>query len=205
MRALFLALPLIATAPLIAQAVPSDLPGKADSARITAGSYAVDGRHTQVNWQVDHFGFNDYFGLFGDATGTLQIDPQNLQATKVDVTIPIASLATSNAELTGHMKSPDFFDLAKFSSARFVSTSISDRRDNRATVKGELTMLGVTKPISLGVRFSGAGANPMSKKATIGFHAVTTIKRSEWGMTKYVPNVSDDVKLRISVAFEKLG
>jgi polyisoprenoid-binding protein YceI len=205
MRALFLALPLIATAPLIAQAVPSDLPGKADSARITAGSYAVDGRHTQVNWQVDHFGFNDYFGLFGDATGTMQIDPANLQATKVDVTIPIASLATSNAELTGHLKSPDFFDLAKFSSARFVSTSISDRRDNRATVKGELTMLGVTKPISLGVRFSGAGSNPMSKKATIGFHAVTTIKRSEWGMTKYVPNVSDDVKLRISVAFEKLG
>jgi polyisoprenoid-binding protein YceI len=66
-------------------------------------------------------------------------------------------------------------------------------------------MLGVTKPVELEARFEGAGNNPMSKKATIGFHAATTIKRSEWDMTKYVPMVGDDVKLRISVAFEKEG
>ena len=66
-------------------------------------------------------------------------------------------------------------------------------------------MLGVTKPVELESRFEGAGANPMSKKATVGFHASTTIKRSEWGMTKYVPMISDEVKLRISIAFEKNG
>lgn len=205
MRQILLALPLLMAAPLLAEetAAPA-LPGAADAARVAAGSYEVDARHTQVNWQVNHFGFNDYFGLFGDVTGTLDIDPANLGAAKVDVTIPIASVATSSAGLTTHLQTPDFFDVAKFATARFVSTSvIAD--GPRAMIKGDLTMLGVTKPVELETRFEGAGANPMNKKATIGFHASTTIKRSEWGMTKYVPMVGDEVKLRISVAFEKTG
>ncbi|MEQ1539757.1 MAG: YceI family protein [Sphingorhabdus sp.] len=157
-----------------------------------------------MNWQVNHFGFNDYFGLFGDVTGTLDIDPANLGAAKVDVTIPIASVATSSAGLTTHLQTPDFFDVAKFATARFVSTSVTVD-GQRAMIKGDLTMLGVTKPVELETRFEGAGANPMNKKATVGFHASTTIKRSDWGMTKYVPMVSDEVKLRISIAFEKKG
>lgn len=205
MRRFLLVLPLVFAAPLLAEetAAPA-LPGVADAARVTAGSYEVDGRHTQVNWQVNHFGFNDYFGLFGDVTGTLDIDPANLGAAKVDVTIPIASVATSSAGLTTHLQSPDFFDVAKFATARFVSTSVFVD-GQRATIRGDLTMLGVTKPVELETRFEGAGANPMNKKATVGFHASTTIKRSEWGMTKYVPMVGDEVKLRISIAFEKKG
>jgi polyisoprenoid-binding protein YceI len=206
-RALMIALPLAFAVPLLAQetpAPPPQLPGVQDAARVAAGTYKVDSRHTQVNWQVNHFGFNDYFGLFGDVTGTLNIDPANLSAAKVDVTIPIASLATSNQGLTDHMKSPDFFDLAKFAEARFVSTSVT-ADGNKAVIKGDLTMLGVTKPVELETRFEGAGNNPMNKKATIGFHAASTIKRSDWGMTKYVPMVGDEVKLRVSVAFEKEG
>ena len=205
MRRILLALPLLFAAPLLAEetAAPA-LPGVADAARVTAGTYEVDGRHTQVNWQVNHFGFNDYFGLFGDVTGTLDIDPANLGAAKVDVTIPIASVATSSAGLTTHLQTPDFFDVAKFATARFVSTSVFVD-GQRATINGDLTMLGVTKPVELETRFEGAGANPMNKKATVGFHASTTIKRSEWGMTKYVPMVGDEVKLRISIAFEKKG
>ncbi len=205
MRRILLALPLLMAAPLLAEetAAPA-LPGVADATRVSAGTYEVDARHTQVNWQVNHFGFNDYFGLFGDVTGTLDIDPGNLGAAKVDVTIPIASVATSSAGLTTHLRSPDFFDVAQFADARFVSTSVAVD-GQRAMIKGDLTMLGVTKPVELETRFEGAGANPMNKKATIGFHASTTIKRSEWGMTKYVPMVSDEVKLRISIAFEKKG
>ena len=205
MRRFLLVLPLVFAAPLLAEetAAPA-LPGVADAARVTAGSYEVDGRHTQVNWQVNHFGFNDYFGLFGDVTGTLDIDPANLGAAKVDVTIPIASVANLSAGLTTHLQSPDFFDVAKFATARFVSTSVFVD-GQRATIRGDLTMLGVTKPVELETRFEGAGANPMNKKATVGFHASTTIKRSEWGITKYVPMVSDEVKLRISIAFEKKG
>ena len=203
MRRFVLALPLLIAAPLLAEegAAPA-LPGVVDASRVAAGAYTVDSRHTQVNWQVNHFGFNDYFGLFGDVSGTLDIDPANLGAAKLDVTIPIASVATSSAGLTTHLQSPDFFDVAKFSTARFVSTNVAVD-GTRAIIKGDLTMLGVTKPVELETRFEGAGANPMHKKATLGFHASTTIKRSEWGMTKYVPMVGDEVKLRISVAFEK--
>ena len=113
MRHILIALPLIVAAPLLAQqdAAPQ-LPGAADPARVVAGSYAVDSRHSQVNWQVNHFGFNDYFGLFGDIKGTLQIDPANPAAAKVDVTIPIASVATSSQGLTDHLKTADFFDAA---------------------------------------------------------------------------------------------
>ncbi len=204
MRRYLLALPLLMAAPLLAQEAPPSLPGVADASRVTAGNYQVDASHTQVNWQVNHFGFNDYFGLFGDITGTLDIDPANLGAAKVDITIPIASVATSSAGLTKHLQTPDFFDVAKFATARFVSTGVTVD-GQRAMIKGDLTMLGVTKPVELETRFEGAGANPMNKKATIGFHASTTIKRSDWGMTKYVPMVGDDVKLRISVAFEKAG
>ena len=205
MRQIYFALPLLFAAPLLAEetAAPA-LPGVADSTRVAAGAYAVDANHTQVNWQVNHFGFNDYFGLFGDVTGTLDIDPANLGSAKVDVTIPIASVATSSAGLTKHLQTPDFFDVTQFATARFVSTSVAVD-GQRAIIKGDLTMLGVTKPVELESRFEGAGANPMSKKATVGFHASTTIKRSEWGMTKYVPMVSDEVKLRISIAFEKKG
>jgi polyisoprenoid-binding protein YceI len=205
MRKFLIALPFIVAAPLLAQQGGTpQLPGVADTARVAAGTYAVDSRHTQVNWQVNHFGFNDYFGLFGDVTGTLQIDPANPSAAKVDVTIPIASVATSSQGLTDHLKTPDFFDIAKFETARFVSTSVKVD-GQKAVIKGDLTMLGVTKPVEFETRFEGAGNNPMNKKATLGFHAATTIKRSQWGMTKYVPMVGDDVKLRISVAFEKEG
>jgi polyisoprenoid-binding protein YceI len=207
MKKILLALaPLAFAVPILAQqeTAPPQLPGAADPARVAAGSYAVDARHTQVNWQVNHFGFNDYFGLFGDITGTLEIDPANLSAAKVDVTIPIASVATSSQGLTDHLKTPDFFDLAKHPTARFVSTGVTVD-GQRAKIMGDLTMLGVTKPVELEARFEGAGNNPMSKKATVGFHGATTIKRSDWGMSKYVPMVGDEVKLRISVAFEKAG
>lgn len=201
-KALLALAPLALAVPLLAQTAPAELPGKADPARVTAGTYALDKTHTQVNWQVNHFGFNDYFGLFGDITGTLTIDPANPSAAKVDVEIPIGSVATSSTGLTDHLKKPDFFDTAKFPTARFVSSSVTVD-GSKAMIKGDLTMLGVTKPVELETRFEGAGNNPFNKKATIGFHAATTIKRSDWGMNKYVPMVGDEVKLRISAAFEK--
>jgi polyisoprenoid-binding protein YceI len=202
-KAFFLALPLLAAAPLFAQQAPApQAPGAADIARVTAGTYAIDKSHTQVNWQVNHFGFNDYFGLFGDITGTMTLDPANPAAAKVDIEIPIASVATSSAGLTKHLSTPDFFDTEKFPTARFVSTSVIVD-GTKAMIKGDLTMLGVTKPVELEAAFDGAGTNPYSKKSTVGFHAITKIKRSDWGMTKNIPFVGDEVKLRISVAFEK--
>lgn len=203
-KALFLLVPFAFAVPLLAQQAPPKIPGSADPAAVTAGVYSVDGSHSQINWQVNHFGFNDYFGLFGDIAGKLSIDPANVSAAKVDVEIPIGSLATSSSGLNNHLKAADFFNAEKFPTARFVSTSVT-ANGTAAVIKGDLTMLGVTKPVELKASFGGVGTNPISKKETIGFQAETTINRSDWGMTRYVPLVGDKVTLRISAAFEKVG
>lgn len=192
---------------LTAQGAPQ-VPGAMDSARVTAGTYAADSNHSLIGWEVNHFGFNDYYGLFGDVAGTLTIDPANPSAAKVDVTIPIANVTTANKGLTDHLLragkdggKPDFFGPAP-APARFVSTSVK-ADGTKATISGNLTMNGVTKPVTFEAEFTGAGTNPMNKKATIGFEAETTIKRSDFGVNYGIPLVSDEVELDISVAFEK--
>jgi polyisoprenoid-binding protein YceI len=194
-------------APVIAQqatTAPAGLPGTADPSRVTAGSYAVDPSHTQVMWRVSHFGFNDYFGLFGDVTGTLRIDPANLQAASVDITIPMRSLKTNSDGLTKHLSGTDFFEFDRFENANFKSTAITLDPDGvRARIDGNLTLKGQTRPVSITARFEGAGTNPMNKKETVGFHGLATIQRSAFGISYALPNVPDEVNLAISVAFEK--
>lgn len=207
MRKLLLALPLLAAVPLMAQSAPQ-LPGTTDVSRVTAGTYKTDPGHTLIGWRVSHFGFNDYFGIFGDATGTLTLDPKNPNAATVDITIPVSKVTTASAGLTGHLLragkdggKPDFFGPAP-ADAKFVSTKV-EAKGTTAKITGNLTLNGVTKPVVLDTKFSGAGNNPFNKKATVGFHATTTIKRSDFGVSYAVPVVSDDVALDISVAFEK--
>ncbi|TSB04776.1 YceI family protein [Sphingorhabdus contaminans] len=207
MRKLLLALPLLAAVPLMAQSAPQ-LPGTTDVSRVTAGTYKTDPGHTLIGWRVSHFGFNDYFGIFGDATGTLTLDPKNPNAATVDITIPVSKVTTASAGLTGHLLragkdggKPDFFGPAP-ADAKFVSTKV-EANGTTAKITGNLTLNGVTKPVVLDTKFSGAGNNPFNKKATVGFHATTTIKRSDFGVSYAVPMISDDVALDISVAFEK--
>ena len=95
MRAPLALLALAIATPLIAQQA-SQLPGSKNPAAVSGGTYTVDPAHTLVGWRVDHFGFNDYFGIFGDATGTLVIDPKNPAAAKVDITIPVSKVTTAS-------------------------------------------------------------------------------------------------------------
>ena len=198
----------IASAPAIfAQGAP-EVPGKPDPARVTAGTYAADPGHSLIGWEVSHVGFNDYFGIFGDVAGTLVIEPANLNAAKVDVTIPVANVTTASKGLTEHLLragkdggAPDFFGPAP-APARFVSTAV--KADGMtAEITGNLTLNGVTKPVTFTAEFTGAGNNPFNKKATVGFEAETSIKRSDFGVNYGIPFVSDEVELDISVAFEK--
>lgn len=202
----------VTVAPVIAKTVVTGpaLPGVKDTKRVTAGTYQIDPNHTLVKWEVDHFGFSDYFGIFGSSTGTLTIDPANLAATKLDVTIPVSKVTTASQGLTAHLLKPaeagkkaDFFG-ANPADARFVSTSVVvDEDGDEAKVTGNLTLNGVTRPVTLDVDFKGAGANPMSKKPTVGFSAEGKIRRSEFGINFALPMVSDEVDLEIVAAFEK--
>lgn len=198
----------IAAAPaLFAQGAP-EVPGAADPARVTAGTYAADPAHSLIGFEVNHFGFNDYYGIFGDVAGTLVLDPANLDAAQVDVTIPVASVTTASKGLTEHLLrpgkdggQPDFFGPSP-APARFVSTSVR-AQGTKATITGNLTLNGVTRPVTFEAEFTGAGVNPMNKKETVGFEAETSIKRSDFGVNYGIPLVSDEVELDISVAFEK--
>ncbi len=189
-------------APLAAQNPPAQAPGAPDPARVKAGSYTVDGAHTQVVWTVNHFGINAYNGIFGDVSGTLTLDPARPAASKLSVTIPIAKVATTSEGLNKHLMTGDFFEVEKYPTATFVSTRI-EPQGTRARITGNLTLRGVTKPVTLDARFIGAGDNPMNKKATIGFEATTTINRSDFGIAYGIPMVADRVDLRITAAFER--
>ena len=199
----------IAAAPAIfAQGAP-EMPGVQDTARVTAGTYAVDPAHTLVGWNVSHFGFNDYFGLFGNVTGTLTFDPDNIEAATFDIAIPIAEVTLASEGLKNHLlrpgkdgAAPDFFG-AEPGMAKFTSTKVVKTGDASANVVGDLTINGKTAPVMLAVEFVGAGANPFNKKETVGFHARAMMDRTQWGINYAVPLVGKDVELTISAAFEK--
>lgn len=209
MRKILLALPLLMAAPVLAQMTA---PGAHDASRVTAGTYATDPGHSLVGWKVNHLGFNDYFGIFGDVAGTLTLDPANISAATVDVTIPVSKVTTASAGLTAHLLraarteggTPDFFG-PNPSDAHFVSTSVMAHGEGAAMITGNLTLNGVTKPVTIHAEFAGAGHTPpmMGNKDVVGFHGNGTIKRSDFGLGGFIPMVGDEVTLDITVAFQK--
>lgn len=195
------------TAPIVAQMAK---PGAASPAAVTAGTYQADPGHTLVVWTLDHLGFSPYTGIFGDVTGTLTLDPKNPGAAKVDVTIPVSKVTTASSGLTAHLLragkdggKPDFFGPTP-ADAKFVSTKVVVT-GQKAKITGDLTLNGVTKPVTLDASFYGAGKGPamMGGKENVGFKASGTIKRSEFGLSFGVPAVGDDVTLAIAAAFVK--
>lgn len=190
----------IAQAP--AAQAPAGPPGRADISRITAGTYTVDPAHTQVVWSVDHLGFSTLYGMFGQITGTLALDPARPAASRLNIEIPISGLTVTSEGFSRHLRTPDMFDAAKFPTARFVSTSVRPQ-GSRAVITGDLTLHGVTRPVTLQAAFTGAGANPRGGAPTVGFSATATIKRSDFGLGYGAPAVSDETRLQITGAFEK--
>lgn len=198
------------TGAVAAQQAPSRAPGTKNVAAISGGTYTADAGHTLVEWTVDHLGFTPYFGLFGNVTGTLTLDPKNPAAAKVDVAIPVAEVTTASAGLTKHLLKPaeegkqaDFFG-ASPAAARFVSTKVTPSGQN-AKIDGNLTLNGVTRPVTLNASFYGAGKMPaqMGGKENVGFTATGAIRRSEFNVGYGIPMVSDEVKLKITAAFQK--
>ncbi len=182
-----------------------------DPSAASSGTYSTDAAHSMVAFSVNHLGFNDYYGLFGDVEGTLSLDTENLANSSVDVTIPLASVMVPSAGLRDHLlrpagegaSAPDFFG-PNPEAARFVSTSVHSTGETTAHITGDLTFNGVTKEVTIQAELAGMGTNMMSQKETLGFHGSTTITRSEWNMGFGVPfGIADDVELYITVAFEK--
>ena len=210
MRKLHLGIAAATGAALLSVAAVNAQEDAIDTSAIEAGSYTADAGHSMVGWDVSHLGFNDYYGIFGDVAGTLTLDPADPAAASVDVTIPIASVTVPSAGLKAHLLrdgadggKPDFFG-SDPAAAHFVSTNVELTGDTSATITGDLTLNGVTKPVAIAAEVSGVGVNGMSQKKTVGFHGVATIKRSDFGIDFGIPfGISDEVDLRITIAFEK--
>lgn len=187
---------------LHAQGGPPPALATHDASKVTAGTYKADPFHTQIMYSYKHLGLTQNMGLLSGATGTLEFDPKAPNAAKVSIDVPINTIHTTIAKLDEELVSPMFFDAAKYPTAHFESTSVVAKGES-ATINGNLTMHGVTKPATIHATFAAAGANPMSKKESISFSGTATVKRSDFGVAAAVPMVADDVNLTITVAFEK--
>lgn len=203
MKTRFLIPILAASTIAVAGHAQMSIPANPDPAAVQAGNYAVETSHTRVQFSVSHMGFSDWYGDFAGVTGTLSLDPAHTGDSKVDIVIPVASVTTTSAKLDGELKGVDWLDAVKYPTIRFTSVHVMPTGTNKATIHGNLTLHGVTKPVALEATFNGSGINPMSKAVTVGFNATTRIKRSDFGVSAYVPLIGDEIDIRISAAFEK--
>jgi polyisoprenoid-binding protein YceI len=148
-------------------------------------------------------GFSHYTGRLSGVSGTLTLSASDPAVSKLSISIPAASFSTTSAKLDGELVSPDWFDATRYPTITFVSTKVTRTGKDSATIAGELTLHGVTKPILLSAHLVGAGSNPVNHKFTVGFDVSGSVKRSDFGVTTLAPFVGDDVTLSINGAFER--
>ena len=165
---------------------------------LAADSYTVDPRHTFPTYEISHFGWSTQRGRFEKVSGKVTLDRAAKRGT-VEISIDVASVSTGVDKLDEHLRSEDFFNVVKHPTMTFKSKQVNFSGDKPASVDGELTMLGVTKPLTLTITSFHCAPNPFAKKEACGADAVATIKRSEFGMSTLLPGLGDEVKLLINV------
>ncbi|HUW25076.1 MAG TPA: YceI family protein [Gallionella sp.] len=163
-----------------------------------ADSYMIDSRHTFPVFEINHMGFSTQRGRFNSSSGKIILDTAAKKGS-VELVIETASLDMGLDKWDEHMKSEDFFNVAQFPTMRFVSDKLVFDGDKVVAAEGSFTLLGVTKPMKLTVSNFRCAPHPMNKKFTCGADITATLKRSEFGMSKYVPAVSDEVKISAPV------
>ena len=178
-------------------------PATSDPARIESGSYAVEPNHTQLLFSVSHMGFSTYYGQFSKASGSLNLDSKVPSKSRFEIHVPVASVTTTSDQLTTELKSDAWLNASADPEIIFKSTKVSPTGRGNANVTGNLTLHGITRPITLHARLVGGGINPLDKKYTIGFDLTGTVRRSEFGVKAYVPLIGDAVTLTIAGVFEK--
>lgn len=171
----------------------------ASGSALAAQKYDIDKNHTYVTFSYNHFGFSNPVLHLEKISGDFQLDTADLTKSSISVTLPLDGLHSGVAKLDDDLKAPDFFDAAQFPDIRFKSTKVEKSGTAGLKISGDLTVHGVTKPIVLNATVNKIGDNPMMKTPSAGFDADVTLKRSEFGIGKYVPNVSDEVKVHISL------
>jgi polyisoprenoid-binding protein YceI len=164
-----------------------------------ATTYTLEPDYTQGVFRWNHLGFSSPAAQFAQGHGTLEYDPSDPSHSSVEVTIPLGTLNTGVPALDDDFRSTDFFDTPRFPTATFKSTRVvKDAAMNRLKVTGDLTLHGVTKAVILEVSVVKVGINPRTGLPTVGFDATTTLKRSDFGLGRYVPQVGDAIQLHLT-------
>lgn len=169
------------------------------AAPLCATTYTIEPDYTQGVFRWSHLGFSNPAAQFSQGQGRLEFDPVNPTRASVQVTIPLSSLNTGVPALDEHLRSEDFFEVAKFPTATFRSTKVEQGAGkDRLRVTGELNLHGITRPVTLDVTVLKVGSNPRTQLSTVGFEATATLKRSDFGLGAFVPQVSDEIRMQIT-------
>ncbi len=168
---------------------------------VPSGSYSVDPDHGYINLGYSHLGFSNPTIRVTGFDADLSLDADKMENSKVSVTMETDSLDSGVEKFDGHLASDKFFNAEKYPSITFVSTSVEDKGDGMLAIAGDLTIKGVTKPVSMDAKLNKAGTNPLKKVAALGFSANTTITRSDWDLGEHAPMVSDAVDISIEIEF----
>ena len=185
----------ILLATLLAAALPA---AAAFPAGATGVTYRIDPNHTVVLATWSHFGYSNPSANFGGATGTITYDAAAPEKSSVEVVLPMSGLDTFVPRLDEHLKTADFFDAAQYPQATFRSTSVKALGEGRLEVTGTLDLHGVQKPVVLEAKLNKVADGDGSRPGKIGFDATATLKRSDFGITRMIPMVADEVALRIT-------
>jgi polyisoprenoid-binding protein YceI len=178
--------------------VLAGLLGAAVSVQAAPVTYKLDPHHTMVLFSWSHFGYSHPTANLGLGEGTLVFDEQHPAQSSVEVTLPLADLDTHVTALDTHLKEADFLDAGKYPTVTFRSTNVQPLGGHKFKVTGDLTVHGVTKAVVLAATLNKVGPHPMGKTQSIGFDATASIKRSDFGVGAYVPNVGDELTVRIT-------
>jgi polyisoprenoid-binding protein YceI len=171
---------------------------------VEGGHFKLDKSHARIVFSTTHLGFSTYYGFFGDLDGKLDYDPASPAASTLEVWVNLNGLVTNDSKLDENLKSSDYFDVAKFPVATFKSTKIALTGASKGKITGDLTLHGVTKPVVLDVTLNRGGINPVTQDYILGFDAMGTLSRSDFGIKTLVPFVGDQVKLIISCEFDRI-
>ncbi len=161
-------------------------------------TYGVDGTHTFPRFSYSHFGYSTQLSSFSKTTGKVVFDAEAKKGS-VDIVIDMKSVSTGFADFNEHIQGEDFLETTKFPQATFKSTQVIFEGDKPKSIEGQLTIKGVTKPVTLTITSFQAMPHPMMKKPALGANAFTVIKRSEFNAGKYAPYVGDDVRIDIAI------
>ena len=169
------------------------------AAPLYAATYTFEPQHTQGVIRWNHLGFANPTAQFNNVEGSLDFDPAEPTRSSVMVTIPLTSMSTGVPDLNDDFRSSDFFDFARFPTATFKSRKVEKgATPDTLKVSGDLSVHGITKPVALDVTINKIGTNPRNHVPTVGFEAMATLKRSDFGLGLYVPQVSDEIQIHIT-------